>query len=161
MQLAGVFYPAFNPLCFFNWILLCDHLLLYVGPSNGKNSSSFLRSDPWVNSLIVIPTVDLRDGASKGVLANSGTHTGKVDFPVMQNSALCLLLCFCMVEEHKPKWEEKIKGNTFLLFTLSTVCKNTLCFYGVPQRFTAKATSGTFHHLQRACWGVMVLGCLW
>lgn len=75
----------------------------------------------------------------------------------MQSSALCLLLCFCVVEEHKLKWEEKIKGNTFLLFTLFRVCKNTLCFYGMPQRFVAKATSGTFHHLQRACWGSQCL----
>lgn len=39
------------------FVMLCDHLVLHVGPSNGKNS--FPRFDLWVNSLIAIPSVDL------------------------------------------------------------------------------------------------------
>lgn len=110
-------------------MILFDHLLLHVGPSNGKKSSSFLRFDLWVNSLIVIPVVDLGHGALKWLLTNSGSHTRKVDFPVKQNSALCLLLCFCLVEEHKLKWEEKIKGCIPAFHTFQSVQKLTVLLW--------------------------------
>lgn len=76
---------------------------------------------------------------------------------------LCLLLCCCcLVEEHKPTWEEKRKGKKLLLFTLFKVCRNILCFYVTPPKFTAKATwgSSTCEELVRGhgAWVFMVAG---
>lgn len=47
-------------------VVLCpSRLLLQVGPSSGKNSSSLLRFDLWVSSLIDTPYAGLARAALK------------------------------------------------------------------------------------------------
>lgn len=138
------------------FVVICFSMLAHLiprihSPSRGINL--------WVNSLIVVPIVDLGCGALKWLLANSGNHTRKVDFSVMQNTALCLLLCFWVVEEHKPKWEEKNKRQHIRAFhTLQSVQKHTLLLWDATKVHSKSHVSPLAKSLLR---DHRVLGSLW
>lgn len=64
-SIFNMIHPSFSFSESYFVVLCSSRLLLQVGSSNGKNSSSFLKVDLWVNSLIIIPYVDLGHGALK------------------------------------------------------------------------------------------------